>query len=184
MKTTYTVLAVLALVALTLALWVFPTPVAAAAPPLHEETGPGGINLANWKAALTTVLLLVGLAQFFGQAIVRGWIKVSVKDKKRLAGLHRPGGIVAFTLTLAILVLCLYVMYGPDGGGLDMLYNARVVLHAVFGGLLLLVLTAKAIISNFVRKQLRINTPLGIAAGVLTLGVFVLSVIPHVFRFG
>jgi hypothetical protein len=159
-------------------------PAPAAASPLpHEETGLGGLTLANWKAALTTLLLVVGLFQFLGQAVVRGWIKVSIKNKKRLATLHRLGGIVAFTLTLTILVLCLYVMYGPNGGGLDMLYNARVILHAVFGGLLMLVLVVKAIISNFARKQLRVNVPLGITAGVLTLGVFVMSVIPHVFRF-
>ena len=63
-----------------------------------------------------------------------------------------------------------------------MLYNARVTLHAIFGGLLMLVLIVKAIISNFVRKQLRINVPLGVAAGVLTLGVFLLTVVPHAFR--
>jgi len=165
------------------ALLALPATAAASSLP-HEEAGPGGLNLANLKAALTTLLLVVGLFQFLGQTVVRGWIKVKAANKKRLATLHRPGGIAAFTLTLAILILCLYVMYGPDGGGLNMLYNARVVLHAVFGGLLMLVLAVKAVISNFVRKQLRINTPLGIAAGVLTLGVFVLSVIPHVFRFG
>jgi hypothetical protein len=173
---------ILALLVLTLAASLLPA-TAAAAPPLHNETGLGGLALANWKAAITTLLLLVGLAQFLGQAVVRGWIKVKGLDRKRLAGLHRPGGIVALTLTLVVLGLCLYVMYGPNRGGLGMLYNARVILHAVLGGLLTLVLVVKVVISNFVRKQLRLNGPLGITAGVLTLGVFFISVIPHVFRF-
>lgn len=159
-------------------------PASAAAAPWNGEPGSRGMVLSNWKIALTSILLLVGLAQFFGQAVVRGWIKVKSGNKKLLANLHRPGGIAAFTLTLVVLGMCLYAMYGPDGGGLGMLYNARVVLHAVFGGLLMLVLIAKAIVSNFVRRQLKVNVPLGIAAGVLTLGVFALSVIPHVFRLG
>lgn len=175
---TVLVLALLAAAGTLLAL-----PSAAGASPLpNGGSGPGGVNLYTWKVVLTTALLLVGLFQFLGQAVVRGWIKVSIKNKKLLAGLHRPGGVAAFTLTLIVLAMCLYVMYGPGGSGLNALYNARVVLHAVFGGLLMLVLTVKAIISNFVRKQLRLNMPLGIAAGVLTLGVFVLTVIPHVFR--
>lgn len=166
--------------AVLIALGALALPATAVAAPWNS--GGGGTALANWKVALTSLLLLVGLAQFFGQAVVRGWIKVKSGNKKRLAALHRPGGIAAFMLTLIVLGMCLYVMYGPDGGGLDILYNARVVLHAVFGGLLMLVLIAKAIISNFVRKQLKVNVPLGIAAGALTLGVFALTVIPHVFR--
>ena len=155
---------------------------AAASPLPNGGYGPGGVNLSTWKVVLTSVLLVVGLFQFLGQAVVRGWIKVPIKSKRLLSRMHRPGGIVAFTLTMVVLAMCLYLMYGPYGGGLGMLYNARVTLHAIFGGLLMLVLIVKAIISNFVRKQLRINVPLGVAAGVLTLGVFLLTVIPHVFR--
>jgi hypothetical protein len=75
-------------------------------------------------------------------------------------------------------------MFGPTGYGLEMLAPTRVVLHAVLGTLLLLVLAAKAVISNFARQQLRLNAPLGIAALVLSLGVFLASVVPHVFRLG
>jgi len=140
------------------------------------------LDLSTWKVVLTTVLLLVALFQALGQAAALGKIKADRRTRVQLARLHRPGGIVAFTLTLVVLAMCLYIMYGPSGGGLNMLYNARVILHAVCGGLLMLVLIVKAIISNFVRKELRLNAPLGIAAGVLTLAVFALSVIPHVFR--
>ena len=177
-----TTIVVLAVLVLTLVLWTLPATAAAASPLPHGETGPGGLALSNWKAILTTAVLLLALLQFLSQAVVRGWIKGG--NKKLMASLHRPGGIVTYILVLVVLGLCLYVMFGPDGGGLVMLAPMRVILHAVFGSLLLLVLTAKAIISNFARKQLRVNGPLGIAAGVLTLGLFLASVVPHVFRFG
>ena len=177
-----TMIVVLAMLILTLVFWT-PSATAVAASPLpHGETGPGGLALSNWKAILTTVVLLLALLQFLSQAVVRGWIKSG--NKKLWARLHRPGGIITYLLVLVVLGLCLYVMFGPNGGGLEMLSPTRVILHAIFGGLLLLVLTAKAIISNFARRQLRVNGPLGIAAGVLTLGLFLASVVPHVFRFG
>ncbi len=167
-----------ALLILVLALVLAPP---AGAAPLSQGSGTGGLTLGDWKAILTTVLLVVGLLQFLGQAIVRGWIRIGGAPKKLLAGLHRPGGILAFLLTFAGLGLGIYIMYGPGGVGPAAVSTAGLLLHAVFGGLLALVLVVKAIISNFARRSLRLNVPLGIAAGVLTLAVWLTSAMPRFF---
>jgi len=138
--------------------------------------------LGTWKSALTTVLLAVALLQFVGQALARGWIGAGSGVRRLGSRLHRPGGIVAFLLAWLVFALCMYVMWGPGGGGTATLAIPRVLTHAILGGALVLVLSAKAVISNFLRRQLRLNLPLGIAALLLSLGVWLTSAMPHLFN--
>ena len=156
------------------------TPAWAAPLPHGEETA--GLSLGTWKAVLTTVLLAVALLQFGGQALARGWIGAGSGARRLGARLHRPGGIAAFLLAWLVFALCMYVMWGPGGGGLAMVSPPLVLTHAVLGGALLLVLSAKALISNFLRRQLRLNLPLGVAALLLSLGVWLSSAMPHLFN--
>ena len=153
---------------------------AAAAPLRHGEQGPGGEILATWKAIFTTVVVAIGVVEVSGQAVIRGWIKVGAANKKQLIKMHRRAGIAALVLVLALFAACMYVMYGPEGGGTMMVVMSPPAFwHAVFGGLLMIVLTIKTVASNWVRQHLRLNVPLGIAAGALTLGVFLTSSLPH-----
>ena len=153
---------------------------AAAAPLRHGEQGPGGEILATWKAIFTTVVLAIGLVEVSGQAVIRGWVKVGAANKKQLIKMHRWIGIAALVLVLAIFAACMYVMYGPAGGGTMMVVMSPPAFwHSLFGGLLIIVLAIKTIASNWVRRHLRVNVPLGIAAGALTLGVFLTSSLPH-----
>lgn len=152
-----------------------------AAPSLY--VGEGGIALGTWKSALTTVLLAVALLQFAGQSLGRGWIRAGAGMRRLGSRLHRPGGIVAFTLAWLVFALCMYAMWGPGGSGTATLPSPRILAHAILGGGLLLVLSAKAVITNFLRRQLRLNMPLGIAALALSLGVWLTSAMPHLFNF-
>lgn len=152
-----------------------------AAPPPQGGAG-GDWALGTWKSVLTTVLLAVALLQFAGQALARGWIRAGTGVRRLGSRLHRPGGIVAFTLAWLVFALCLYAMWGPGGVGTATLSSPRVLAHAILGGALLLVLSVKAVITNFLRRQLRLNMPLGIAALVLSLGVWLTSAMPYLFN--
>lgn len=153
------------------------------ATPSPQGGGGGNWTLGTWKSVLTTVLLAVALLQFLGQALARGWVRAGPGARRLGSRLHRPGGIVAFTLAWFVFALCMYAMWGPGGSGTVMLSLPRVLAHAILGGALLLVLSAKAVITNFLRRQLRLNMPLGIAALLLSLGVWLTSAMPHLLNF-
>ncbi|MBC8449591.1 MAG: hypothetical protein H8D78_17815 [Chloroflexi bacterium] len=127
------------------------------------------MSLQMVKSVLTTVLLLVAIAQALSMAMVRGWVKVKLlpENRRRLREGHRWGGIAALVLTLALALTMLSPLYEP--------YSARSWAHAVMGGLAALVLLPKVIITRRFRRYLRYNTALGTIAGLLILGTFISS---------
>jgi len=125
------------------------------------------MSLQMVKAVLTTVLLLLTIAQGLSMALVRGWVKVKLEpaDRQRWRKRHRWGGVASLVLTLALAATMLGPLYEP--------YSLRAWTHAVMGALATLVLLAKAIITHRFRRYLRYNTALGTAAGLLILGTFI-----------
>jgi len=132
----------------------------------------------HWiKSILTTLALALGLAQLLSMAQLRGWIGFLPIPKKALLRLHRWGGIAALAVVLLVLGLCLYVYF--DQGWTLSGFSLRLLLHAILGALATLVLLAKVVITNRLRRLLRWNTALGIAAGLLLLGLFLTSALWH-----
>lgn len=120
------------------------------------------------KSILTTVVLAIALFQALEMAQLKGYLRVLPLDKRTLRDLHRMGGVAAMFLMLVVAGLCVLTQR-------TYLYPPRVALHAVLGTAGIVVLVAKAVITNGFRKYLRINNGLGAVAGLLILGTFVLS---------
>jgi Kef-type K+ transport system membrane component KefB len=89
--------------------------------------------------------------------------------------LHRLGGATAVLLVFLVLGSCFYTWlalgYPPS--------TARVVVHAVLGGLATAVLLTKVAIANRFHQYANLTLPLGISAGVLLLGIFLLTALPY-----
>ena len=89
--------------------------------------------------------------------------------------LHRLGGATAVFLVFVVLGSCLYT-------GLALGYppsTAHVVAHAMLGGLVTVVLLTKMAIANRFHQYTSLTLPLGISAGVLLLGIFLLTALPY-----
>lgn len=126
------------------------------------------MNVSLLKSILTTVVLVIALFQALEMAQLKGYLRVLPLEKRALRDLHRMGGVAVLFLMLIVAVLCVTTQG-------TYLYSPRVVLHAVLGAAGILVLVAKAVITNAFRKYLRINNGLGAAAGLLVLGTFLAS---------
>jgi len=96
-------------------------------------------------------------------------------DRRLVLRLHRIGGATAVLLVLIVLGSCLYTWlalgYPPS--------TARDVAHAVLGGLVTIVLLTKMAIANWFRQYMSLTLPLGISAGMLLLGSFLLTALPY-----
>jgi hypothetical protein len=131
--------------------------------------------LTNFKVILTTVLLGIAIAQAFEQALLYKWIRVRNLNRRLVVRLHRIGGATAVVLILAVVASCWYTWLGL-GYPLNTL---RVVAHAVLGGLAVVVLLTKVAMANWFRQYLGYTLPIGISAGALLLGVFLLMALPR-----
>ena len=78
-------------------------------------------------------------------------------------------------LIFVVLGLCWYTWLGLGYP----LSTLRVVAHVVLGGLATMVLLTKVAIANRFRKQMSLTLPLGISAGTLLLGIFLITALPH-----
>lgn len=126
------------------------------------------MSLLMMKSVLTTILLLVAIAQALGMAQVRGYVQFLPVERKRLRQRHRGGGIGALILALAVAAMCVF-------GERYAYYPPRVLAHVVMGTLAIVVLLLKVLITHRWRRQLRHNTALGAIAGLLILGTFAAS---------
>jgi hypothetical protein len=120
------------------------------------------------KSILTTVALALALLQGLEMAQLKGYLHLLPVEKRRLRDMHRAGGVTALFLLALIAVLCI-VSQGFSFASL------RVTLHAILGAVVILVLVVKALITNRFRQYLRFNNGLGALAGLLVLGIFLLS---------
>jgi len=126
------------------------------------------MSLEMLKSLVTTVILALAVVQALGMAQVRGYVRLLPIDKKRLRQWHRWGGIAALVLASAVALMCVF-------GERYAYYPPRVLAHAAMGGLAILALLLKAVITNRFRRHLRFTLALGTAAGLLILGTFVAS---------
>jgi hypothetical protein len=126
------------------------------------------MSLEMFKSLVTTAIVALAVAQALGMAQVRGYVRFLPLEKAQLRRYHRWGGVSALILVLIVAVICVC------GEGY-VLYSLRVRAHVVLGVLAILVLSLKVAITHRLRRLLRYNTALGVAAGALILGVFVTS---------
>ncbi len=140
---------------------------------LTSDAGAG--SLTAFKAILTTVLLVLAMSQALEQVLLYRWIRVKNLNRRLVLRMHRFGGATAMVLVLTVLGSCLYTWlalgYPPS--------TARVVAHAVLGGLATAVLLTKVAIANWFRQYLGITLPLGVSAGLLLFGIFLLTALPY-----
>lgn len=134
-------------------------------------------QLTTFKSILTTILLAVAIAQALEQALLYKWIHVRNLNRPVVVRLHRIGGATAVVLILPVLAACWYTWLGL----VYPLNTPRVVAHAVMGGLLSVILLTKVVIANWRRQYLGYTLPLGISAGVLLLGIWLLTAMPTLF---
>jgi hypothetical protein len=132
-------------------------------------------TLTLFKSILVTVLVVLAIAQILEQALLYRWIRVSNLNRPLVVRLHRLGGIAAVLLVLAVLGTCLYTLFGLGYP----LSTTRVVAHVVLGSLVTLFLLIKVAIANWFRQHLGLTLPVGISAGLLLLGVFLLTALPY-----
>lgn len=126
------------------------------------------MSITMLKSILTAAALVLALLQGMEMAQLKGYLRVLPVEKRKLRDLHRMGGVTVLFLMVLIAALCI-VSQG------FYLYSLRVTLHAVLGAAVILVLIAKVLITNRFRQYLRLNNGLGVLAGLLVLGVFLLS---------
>jgi hypothetical protein len=117
----------------------------------------------------------LALSQALEQALLYKWVRVRNLNRRLVVRLHRFGGATAVLLILAVLGLCWYTWLGLGYP----LSTVRVAAHAVLGGLASVVLLAKVAIANRFRQYMRFTLPLGISAGSLLLGIFLITALPH-----
>jgi hypothetical protein len=120
------------------------------------------------KPILTTVVLLMAIAQAASVPRVRGSPQLPPRSHQRLRTWHRRGGDATLILTVAIAAIC--VIHAPFRT-----YPLRVPLHAALGTLAALVMILKVIIARRFRTQLRSVLVLGAIAGFSVLGTFIAS---------
>ncbi len=126
------------------------------------------MSLEMVKSVMTTLVLALALAQALGMAQVRGYVRLLSVSKRQLVRWHRLGGAATLLLALAVAAMCVF-------GERYAYYSPRVLAHLAMGAAAILILTAKAIISNRFRRYLRHALALGAAAGLLILGTFITS---------
>lgn len=120
------------------------------------------------KSILTTVVLLMAIAQAATMLQVAGSLKLLPFPRQRLRAWHRRGGDATLILTIAIAVIC--VIHAPFR-----VYPLRVPLHAALGTLAAVAMLLKAIIARRFPGYLRYARILGAIAGFSILGCFVAS---------
>jgi len=120
------------------------------------------------KSILTTVVLLMAIAQAASVPQVARFLKLLPFPRQRLRAWHRRGGDATLILTVAIAVIC--VIHAPFR-----IYPLRVPLHAALGTLAAMVMLLKAIIARRFRHYLKYAWILGAMAGLSILGCFVAS---------
>ena len=120
------------------------------------------------KSIVTTVVLALALVQALEMAQIRRRVRVFPVGRRQLRRLHRWGGIATLIVTMAVAATCVSGLgYQP--------YSLRGKAHTAMGALAILVLLLKVAITRRLRRYLRHNTALGIAAGLLILGTFAAS---------
>jgi Family of unknown function (DUF6529) len=133
--------------------------------------GGSGQELTLFKSILATILLALAIAQATEQALLYGWIPVRNLNRRLVVRLHRIGGATAVAAILLVVGACLYTWLGRHYP----LSSARVVAHAVIGGVVLAILLTKAVFANFARQYLKYALPMGIVAGTGLLAIFLLT---------
>lgn len=131
--------------------------------------------LISIKSILTTILLAVAVTQAAEQVLLYRWIPVRNLNRKLTLRLHRFGGATAVVLLFVVAGLCWYTVLGLGYST----NTPRLMAHAVLAGLAALVLLTKVALANFFRQYLNFALPLGIAAGLLLLGIFLLTALYH-----
>jgi multisubunit Na+/H+ antiporter MnhC subunit len=120
------------------------------------------------KSILTTVVLLLAIAQAVVGLRLRGYLKFLPLPIRRLRGWHRWSGDVTLVLIAIVAGMCV------TGLGFG-LYTPRERLHAALGALAALVMVLKVIIARRFRSRLRYQLILGAIAGFSLLGTFIAS---------
>ncbi len=120
------------------------------------------------KSILTTVVLVLAIAQAISGPRARGALRLPPLARRRLRPWHRWGGDITLILTLAIAAIC--VVHAPFR-----VYPLRVPLHAALGTLAAVAMLLKVIIARRFRGYLRYAWIVGAIAGFSILGCFVAS---------
>ena len=126
------------------------------------------MSLQMGKSILTTMVLILAIAQTLMGLRLRGYLKSLPLAPRRLRGWHRWNGDATLLLTFTVATICI-TSYGFR------LYLPRFTLHAALGTLAALVMVLKVIIARRFRAYLRYTLVLGAIAGFSVLGTFVAS---------
>lgn len=128
------------------------------------------MSLEMVKSILTTIVLMLAVAQSIGGLRLRGYLKSLALPIRYLRPWHRWGGDATLLLTLMVALLCVtQFSFG--------FYSLRVSLHVALGTLATVVMLTKAIIARRFRTHLRRTLILGTTAGLSILGVFATTVL-------
>ena len=120
------------------------------------------------KSILTTVVLVLAIAQALIGLRLRGYLKSLPLPLPRLRGWHRWEGDATLILTVIVALICV-TNFGFS------LYSPRVALHTALGTLAALIMLLKVVIARRFRIYLRHTLILGTLAGFGVLGTFVAS---------
>lgn len=126
------------------------------------------MSLLMGKSLLTTVVLVLAIAQALIGLRLRGYLKSLPLPLPRLRGWHRWEGDATLILTVIVALICV-TNFGFS------LYSPRVTLHTALGTLAALVMLLKVIIARRFRTYLRYTPILGTIVGLSLLGTFVAS---------
>lgn len=126
------------------------------------------MSLLMGKSILTTVVLVLAIAQALIGLRLRGYLKSLPLPLLRLRSWHRWNGYATLILTVTVAAICVTNL------GFN-LYSPRVTLHAALGTLAVLIMLLKVIIAWRFRIYLRHTLILGTLAGFGVLGTFVAS---------
>lgn len=120
------------------------------------------------KSLLTTLILLLAIAQTFTGLRTRGYFRRIPLPARTFRLCHRVGGDFTLALTTLVAILCIYY------GGIP-LSPPRVLAHTALGTLAGLSMVTKVAIARKYRRQIKHTLKIGAVAGFSHLGTFVLS---------
>jgi hypothetical protein len=113
-------------------------------------------NVTEVKVLLASVVLALALYQVLLAAVAYGWLRLPFLESPSASWTHRGSGDAIVVLTVLVATACIAVYGFEDGGA-----------HAVFGAILLALLTLKVAVVRFGGRLSRLLPLLGIS--VLTL---------------
>ena len=131
-----------------------------------------GGSLILLKSILASLAFLLGLCNFLTMSQIMGWMNPFRFSKTSLRRWHKIEGVV-------ILAIFLFVAYHCFTAVPDAEWSPRVIAHAGFGGLALLLILVKFIGVHFWERLTTHIVPMGVMLFAATVGILLTSALPY-----